>query len=331
MKRRSMLWIAAGLFAALCLLIGNQFVSARPPAEADAPKVELGQPGLSYRYVKTLGTSRVPYFVDLVHINRPLGLFIDSGNNLFVTEERGQRLLKYNASGIGQFSIGNAGICINDNYGFCGVNDAVTDSGGNIWVADGNRVAQYSSTGGFLQQFPTVDPWMSGSDNTRFNSASGIALDSNGRLFVSDRYNHRVQVFVLSSGTPVYSTTIGTAGTPGNGANQFNEPYRIAIDGSNRLIVTDRLNNRVQRCAYSVGWTCTSLDSSLNRPQGVAVANNNDVFIADTENGRIGSMMLLWIRVVEYMARRHMRILSYASPVPALCKAPLWALNLSPI
>lgn len=287
MKRRSMLWIAAGLFVALCILTGSQLVSARPPAEADTPEVALGQPGLSYRYVKTFGTLGVPYFSDLVHINRPLGLFIDESNNLFVTEEQGQRLLKFNATGMGQFSIGKAGVCITDDYGFCGVNDAVTDSGGNIWVADGNRVAQFSSTGGFLQQFPTVDPWMSGSDNTRFNGANGVALDTSGRLYVSDRYNHRIQVFDLSGGTPVYSTTIGMAGVSGSGADQFNEPYRIAIDSNDRLIVPDRMNNRVQICSYSGSWTCNTLDSSLNRPQGVAVANNNDVFIADTENGRI--------------------------------------------
>ena len=43
----------------------------------------------------------------------------------------------------------------------------------------------------------------------------------------------------------------------------------------------------MQRCTYSAGWTCTTLDSNLNHPQGVATDSSNNIFIADTENGRI--------------------------------------------
>ncbi len=291
MNRRSIYLSAAVIFAVLSLAASIIFVSAQAPQEADTPaqpEVALGQPGTSFRYVKTFGVLETPYFSDLIHINRPLGLFIDGSNNLFVTEEQGLRLLKFNASGAGQIAIGKAGVCSTEDYGFCGINDAATDSSGNIWAADGNRVVRYSATGTFLQQFPEVDPWMSGSDNTRFNGVSGVALyDSEKLLYVSDRNNHRIQVFDLTTGSPVYSTTIGTAGIPGSGANQFNEPYRIAVDGSNRLIVADRTNNRVQRCTFSAGWTCTTLDSNLNRPQGVATDSGNNIYIADTENGLI--------------------------------------------
>ncbi len=291
MNRRSIYLSAAVIFAVLSLAASIIFVSAQAPQEADAPaqpEVALGQPGLSYRYVKTFGVTETPYFSDTIHINRPLGLFIDSSNNLFVTEEQGQRLLKFNASGAGQFAIGKAGICSTEDYSFCGINDAVTDSSGNIWAADGNRVVQYSAAGTFLQQFPEVDSWMSGSDNSRFNGVSGVALYDSGKLlYVSDRNNHRIQVFDLTTGSPVYSTTIGTAGVSGSGANQFNEPYRIAIDSNNNLFVADRMNNRVQQCTYSTSWTCTTLDNSLNRPQGVATDSGNNIYIADTENYRI--------------------------------------------
>ncbi len=193
-------------------------------SQAQPSSLVLGQAGLSYRYVKSLGVSGQPYIVDTVHLNRPQGLYIDSGNNLYVVEEQGQRLLKYNASGGSVFAIGRAGICSTEDYSFCGIQDVVTDSSGNIWVADGNRIVQYSASGTFLQQFPVTDPWQSGDDNDHFNGASGIALGSGNRLFVSDRYNHRIQIFSLSSGSPVYSATIGTSGTPGSGNDQFNEP-----------------------------------------------------------------------------------------------------------
>ncbi len=265
----------------------SRYMPVVPSGQPQPSSLVLGQAGLSYRYLKTLGVTGQPYFADTVHINRPQGLYIDSGNNLYVVEEQGQRLLKYNASGGSVFAIGQAGVCYTGEYSFCGISDVVTDSSGNIWVADGNRIAKYSSTGTFLLQFPAEDPWQFGSDNGHFFGASGIALGSNNRLFVSDRYNHRIQIFSLSSGSPVYSATIGTSGIWGSENTQFYEPYRIAVDGSNRLLVADSLNNRVQVCTLSTKWTCQTFDSDLNWPQGVSVDGSNNVYIADNQNSRI--------------------------------------------
>lgn len=62
---------------------------------------------------------------------------------------------------------------------------------------------------------------------------------------------------------------------------------KIALDSSDRLYVAEIGNNRVQRCTYSSGWSCTVLDSNLNGPQGIAVDNSDNVYIADTWNGQI--------------------------------------------
>ena len=247
-----------------------------------------GQPGLSYRYVKTFGVTEVPYLADTTHLNRPEGLFIDGSNNLFVGEALGVRVLKYSPTGTNLLAIGHAGQDYRGDYNFNNPEDMVLDSGGNIWVADGNRVVQYSASGTFLQQFPVNDPWQQGNDNGHFNWALGIALDHANRMFVSDSNNQRIQVFDMTSGSPVYSTTIGVTGVSDSDNNHFNQPHRIAVDSANALYVADSGNNRVQKCAFGGGtWACSTAAGLLNYPQGLTLDNSDNLYIADTSNGRI--------------------------------------------
>jgi uncharacterized protein YjiK len=242
---------------------------------------------LSFRYVQTFGVTEQPYIADTTHVNRPTGLFIDGSNNLYVTEAFGDRLLRYSSAASSTLTVGKAGVSYTDNYIFSTPDDVTLDASGNIWVADWSRVVQYSSAGTFLQQLPTADPWATGNDDTHFDGAHGVAFDNSGRLYVSDGNNHRVQVYDSTSGSPVYSTTIGVTGVSGNDNSHFNSPLRIAVDSSNRLYVADAGNNRVQRCTFSGNWSCSTFDSGLNNPQGIAVDGSNNVYIADTYNWRI--------------------------------------------
>jgi hypothetical protein len=250
--------------------------------------ITAGPPGTSFRYVETFGVAETPYFTDTIHINRPWGLFIDSSDNLYVTEEQGYRVLRYNSAAVNTLSLGIAGMCYTDDYVFCAPQDVALDGGGNIWVADGQRVVQYDASGTFLQQQPATDPGDSGNDNERFEDVHGIVFDSAGRMYVSDTGNHRIQVYTFTvSGDPVYSATIGVTDTPGSDSSHFDSPYRLAMDDSDRLYVVDRDNDRVQRCTFGGDWSCTTFDSGLNDPQGITVDGGNNVYIADTENGRI--------------------------------------------
>jgi hypothetical protein len=247
----------------------------------------LGQPGLSFRYVQTLGMTQTPYLADTTHINRPTGLFMDSSNNLYVAEAYGYRILKYNSAGANLLAIGKAGVSSTENYMFSSPQDISTDSSGNIWVSDGNRLVEYDSSGVFIQQYPQDDPWNSGSDNSHFNNVHGVSFDSGGYLFVSDTNNQRIQVFDMTGGSPIYSATIGETGVSGNDGSHFNQPLRIAVDSSNHLYVVDSGNGRVQKCIESSGWTCSTFVGGLNQPNGISLDSSNNVYIADTMNGRI--------------------------------------------
>jgi hypothetical protein len=53
-----------------------------------------------------------------------------------------------------------------------------------------NSVQKYETDGTLITQFGT-----SGTGNGEFNSPHDLAIDSQDKIFVSDTFNHRVQVF----------------------------------------------------------------------------------------------------------------------------------------
>ena len=270
---------------------------APAPEAAASPDVAIGQPGLSFRYVQTLGETGVPYPVDTQHLNRPNGLATNSSGAVFVVEEKGLRLLKYDQAGSSLWTVGTPGQPYHDGPYLAYPKDVALDNAGNLWVVIDHAVKQFSPTGTPLQIFPVLSPWAAGSGNDRFRSPSGLAIDSTGRLFVSDSANDRVQVFSLASGSPVYVATIGETGVPGNDATHFDFPAQIALDSNNRLYVADVNNSRVQRCVFTTTWACTTFHGTgspgsgpnqLNQAFGLGIdASTGVVYIADSGNGRV--------------------------------------------
>jgi len=260
--------------------------------------VALGEPGLSYRYVKTYGVSEEAYPGDVAHLNHPNALYIDGTGNVYVIEEAGSRLLKYSPSGANLWTIGLAGQHRNEEYLFAWPADVTADAAGNIWVADRNRTMQFDANGNHLQTFPVSENkwWYCKSDNEHFCRPVGIAFDGAARMYVSDTPNHRVQVFDMSSGSPVYNTTIGVTGEPGNNSLHFNQPGQVGLDSTGRLYVVDMANQRVQRCTFSAGWTCATFHGTgsegsgpdeLRWAYGLGIDASDNIYIADWGNGRV--------------------------------------------
>lgn len=100
-----------------------------------------------------IGTSGVPYLTDNSHFNRPYGVAVDGSGNIYLSTDRGYRVLKLDASGTPQWVIGTAGVWGNDNVHFgdwwAGPKKVAVDSSGDVYVADtGNhRVQIYNSSG----------------------------------------------------------------------------------------------------------------------------------------------------------------------------------------
>ncbi|MEA3336438.1 MAG: 6-bladed beta-propeller [Chloroflexota bacterium] len=264
--------------------------------ESRATTVSLGDPGLSFSYLETLGTTGSPYHVDSLHLNRPMGMTIDDTGAIYVVEEAGFRMQKFDAAGIKTLSIGQAGQPGFDDDLLATPEDVALDSDESIWIVAASALRQFDANGSPLQTFPSSSPWTPGSSNSRFRYPRGVAFDSTGQMYVADSGNHRVQVYSLSGGTPGHVATIGVTGEPGSDSAHFNLPSQIVLDSADQLYVADTDNYRVQRCVLAGAWTCTTFHGTgsqgngvdtLDFVLGIGIDNNDNLFIADTGNGRV--------------------------------------------
>jgi sugar lactone lactonase YvrE len=120
-----------------------------------------------------------------------------------------------------------------------------------------------------------------------------IDLGPDGRLYVSDPGNNRIQVlekdlsYVSELGGPAYG---------------FHEPKYFALDETGRLFVADEYNNQIKvldgkrRRALTIGSGRADEGPDLfNHPEGAEV-RGQDLWISDTRNGRIVRYRLTGLR-----------------------------------
>merc|ERR1712046_560046 len=113
---------------------------------------------------------------------------------------------------------------------------------------------------------------------------SGMAFDSEGRLYVTDTNNHRVQCFL--PGETRGATVAGSAtGEPGTGIDQLNMPTGICMDQRDgSLLVADRMNGRVLRFpagGAQKGEVVAGADLELSRPWGVCQDGEGAIYVSD--------------------------------------------------
>jgi PKD repeat protein len=110
--------------------------------------------------------------------------------------------------------------------------------------------------------------------------ASGLAIDSAGNFYMTDRQMHKVHVFSRAG------VWLRCWGGPGSGDGLFNQPRGIFVDQYDNVYVADCLNGRIQKFTSSGTFllkfgSSTPGDSYLSSPYCVMVDLNDDVFVAD--------------------------------------------------
>lgn len=122
-------------------------------------------------------------------------------------------------------------------------NSAVIDSTGRIYVTDGNngRVSVWDGLGSFLFNFAH------GVGESALSLPRGAAMDGRDRLHVVDAVQQSVKVYDVSGEEPSFLFAFGDWGTKDG---EFNYPVDITLDGTGRLYIADRENNRIQVWSY---------------------------------------------------------------------------------
>ena len=115
---------------------------------------------------------------------------------------------------------------------------------------------------------------------------SGIALDSDYNIYVTDAWTDRISVFSESG------DFLRSFGSSGNGSGQFRRPSGIAIDEDDNLLVVDTVNHRVQRLTregrYLSEWGGVgSAPGQFNSPWGITTDADGCIYVVDHLNHRI--------------------------------------------
>jgi streptogramin lyase len=132
---------------------------------------------------------------------QPHGLYIDRDGNIWLTDGRakdgkGEQVFKITPQGKILMTLGKAGVAGTTPDTFNAPSAVLVAPDGNIFVADGHgqatnaRVVKFSKDGTFIKTWGTK-----GSGPGQFDIPHTIAMDSQGRIFVGDRNNNRIQIF----------------------------------------------------------------------------------------------------------------------------------------
>ncbi|MBM3935023.1 MAG: hypothetical protein FJ319_12115 [SAR202 cluster bacterium] len=130
-----------------------------------------------------------------------------------------------------------------------------------------------------------------------FTWPAGIAVDREGKVYVSDEYEHHIKVFDPSRimEFPQYERNnehIARWGVKGTAPGQLNGPSGLQFDANDDLLVVDSLNHRVQKFTKN-GRHISSFGSygagegRFNRPWGLTVDAKGDIYVADWGNNRV--------------------------------------------
>ncbi|MEX0685160.1 MAG: peptidyl-alpha-hydroxyglycine alpha-amidating lyase family protein [Balneolales bacterium] len=199
----------------------------------------------------------------------PHGFYIDEDDNIWVTDaaglwlpdaqpfldqkiKKGHTVIKFNPEGEVLLTLGEPGIPGNDSRHFNLPSDVVIGDNGDIFVADGHqlrgnsRIVKFSSDGTFIKEWGKL-----GMEPEEFRDPHALAIDSQGRLFVGDRMNNRIQIFTQDGEFLEIWT-------------QFSRPSGIFIDDKDNIYVADSESNY----ARNPGWE-----------RGIRIGNTKDGWV----------------------------------------------------
>ena len=242
----------------------------------------------------------------------PSGVTVDGAGNVYVADSGNQTLRKILPAGRVATVAGLAGSSGSaDGTGggaqFNFPRKAAADSAGNLYVVDTyNHTLRKITPAGVVTTLAGT-PGVSGTNNGTGTSAKfyypyGLAVDTNGTVYVADTYNHTIRkvtaggVVTTLAGTPgVHGTNNGTGA-----AAKFNTPYGLAVDTSGTLYVADTYNHVIRKVTAAGAVTTfagkmsslgslngTGTAAQFNYPVGISVGTGGTLYVADYANSLI--------------------------------------------
>lgn len=263
--------------------------------------------------------------------NAPVGLTIDSSNNIFVADSGNNRLRKITNAGVVTTIAGEGTAGYLDGTGdiakFKNPKGIAVDSNGTVlFVSDTSNNCIRQIVIGLTPALTTVSTIAGGTiggysngtgDVALFNSPIGLFLDGGGTLYLADSDNHVIRKIVkIGYGNDWTNYTVSTlaGNAPPNSISgymdgvatgaQFYSPSDVTMDFNNNIYVADKMNNRIRKINTSTSYVYTvaggaagfvdNTNSSSARfyyPAFVTFDSSGNLYISDDINYRIRKIM----------------------------------------
>ncbi|EEF63094.1 NHL repeat containing protein [Pedosphaera parvula] len=190
-----------------------------------------------------------------------------------------------------------------------GPQGVAVDGAGNVYVADtGNNIIRVVTASGLCRTLAGTAGVQGSADGmgaqASFNQPSGIALDSDGNIYVSDYGSSTIRKVTQSGQVTTLAGMTGVTGSVNNtGTNAlFFHPMGLAVDNATNLYVADYGNHLIRKITPSnvvstlagvtgVPGSADGLGGQFNEPEAVAVDQAGNVYVADTGNAAIRMIM----------------------------------------
>lgn len=208
--------------------------------------------------VSTLAGSGLSGHVDgagaAAQFNRPMGVAVDAGGNVYVADTDNHRIRRITPAGVvstlaavdSDSWLEQLGMGAGQFYHPTGV---AADNGGNVYVADsrnyrvGKKITPAGAASTLARGFGVAVPG---------TSAGGfpisVTVDASGHVYVADSFNHRIYKITPTGGmsTLAGSGIAGFADGLGSAA-QFNITWGVAEDNGGNVHVADSLKHRIRK------------------------------------------------------------------------------------
>ena len=224
----------------------------------------------------------------------PQGIVADAQGNFYVSDQFNHVIRKITAAGVvstfcGSGVLGHADGAANAAQ-FYSPNGLAIDAAGNIYVADeGNNLIVKITPAGFATTIAGtgVAAYVNSTNPfaAAFSAPKGVALDSQGNIYVTDSGNNRIReisaagvVTTYAGATPGFVDDVGVAAL-------FNNPAAIVIDSKGNIYVGDLNNHAIRKITSGVTVATIAgnrvATTQVGNALAFAVDGSDNLYVAD--------------------------------------------------
>ena len=258
----------------------------------------------------------------------PWGIDLDTNGNIYIGEGSIDRMSRWSPTGTALKWLGSGSFgwkttidpATGTDYRYFDYPAGVSlDSSGDFYIVEhcNHRISKWSSNGKALGWIGGgSDGWkktngaVSASDYQSFYYPTGIHVDNEGNIYVSEYYNHRISKWNsngkalgwIGGGSDGWKKTNGAL--LGTDYQSFRWPHGLFVTNDGKIFVAEPTNDKVSiwnKDGIALGWFGSGSETlqtgdtptagndfkSFDRPTDIFVDSNGFIYVADWGNSRV--------------------------------------------